>query len=148
MSWLNCGFVHKEGSTDNLRDLKEASKRQIVESIFELTCVSQETKDTILNKVLGDDVSDVAKNCRLTCKASIPTAENKAEIWEALTSENSEYSMYEREAMISGFYSYDQLDILDQYFDKFFEVLPSIYKNQAARYFDRFCFSLLPKMNV
>jgi len=88
-----------------------------------------------LNKVLGDDKSDVAKNCRLRCKASIPTAENKAEIWEAVTSETSDYSMYEREAMISGFYSYGQLDILEPYFDKFFEVLPGIYKKQADRYF-------------
>jgi len=62
----------------------------------------------LLNQVLGDDISDVARNCRLTCKASIATAENKAEIWEALTNEKSEYSMVEKEAMIGGFYSYDQ----------------------------------------
>lgn len=77
--------------------------------------------------MLGDDKSDVAKNCRLTCGASIATAENKAKVWEQLVNEDCGLSMYEREALVGGFYSYDQLDILEPYFEKFFHVLPGIH---------------------
>lgn len=82
------------------------------------------------------------------CKAATPTKENKAEVWKILTEKDSSYSMYEREAMISGFYSYDQLDILEPYFDKFFDVIQDIHGNHAARYFERFLYGLLPKMVV
>jgi len=41
ISWLNNGFVHtQQDPTTNLLELKAASKRQIVESLFELSCVS------------------------------------------------------------------------------------------------------------
>ena len=56
--------------------------------------------------------------------------------------------MYEKESLIDGFYSYDQLDILEPYFDKYFDAIPEIHATQANRYFERFLYTLLPKMVI
>lgn len=71
--------------------------------------------------MLGDDKSDIAKGCRLTCEAANPDPETKALIWSQLVDPKSSFSLYERRSKMEGFYSWDQLDILDEYFDKFYE---------------------------
>jgi len=65
-----------------------------------------------------------------------------------LTGKDSGMSMYQKEALIGGFYSYDQLDILEPFFDRFFDVIQDVHQNSAARYFERFLYGLLPKMII
>jgi len=38
-----------------------------------------------LDKILGGDNSDLAVNCRASCMAGLPDAENKAKIWAEIT---------------------------------------------------------------
>lgn len=92
-----------EGKNDKLFDLNVNHLNSIVVRIFK-TDVDQKVKDNLLEQVLGDDQSDKAKNLRLTCRATSSDPKIKEEIWELLTDPKSASSLYEKTAMMRGFY--------------------------------------------
>ena len=49
---------------------------------------------------------------------------------------------------MAGFYSFGQLDIVSPYFDKYFDILPTLYKQMSYRSFESFFYNLLPRMAV
>lgn len=85
---------------------------------------SQEFKKSLLEKVLGDDKSDVADHLRLTCEALGPDPKVKEKVWNELIDPNSKMSVYDKYAYMEGFYNFNQIDIIRPYFDKFYDVLP------------------------
>ena len=54
-------------------------------------------KNDLLQKVLGNDVSDLAQNLKLTCMASLPDPATKEQVWLELIDTNSSFSLYQRE---------------------------------------------------
>lgn len=66
---------------------------------------SQESKQQILDKVLGDDKSDIAKKLRLTCEALTADPKIKEKVWKELVDPKSTLSVYERRAYMQGFYN-------------------------------------------
>ena len=123
-------------------------KQSILKKIFEEPSISSEVKFELLEKVLGDDKSDIAQNTRETCNALIPTAESKEAVWLAITDVNSTDSIYKRSAKMGGFYSWKQLDLIRPYFARYFEVLPILYEKQAFKFIEAFFHSLLPRMEI
>lgn len=97
-------------------------------------------------KITGDDNSDIAINTRARCMAGLPDAAIKAKVWAEITDLNSQESLYVRNAKISGFYSWDQLDIIAPYFEKYYEILPVLNKGTSFKYLESFFHSLLPTM--
>lgn len=91
-----------------------------------------------MDVVLGDDKSDIAERCRAYCMAAVPDAEVKAKVWAEITDANNSDSLYVRQAKMSGFYGHDQEDIVKPYFDKFYEVLPTMYETCTHKKFDSF----------
>ena len=55
--------------------------------------MTTEAKQALIEKVLGEDKSDIANKCRFTCEATFATKENKDKIWAILIDENTEYSI-------------------------------------------------------
>jgi hypothetical protein len=49
---------------------------------------------------------------------------------------------------MAGFYSWRNLDLVRPYFDKFYEVLPEVYKNSSFKYVEHFFSSLLPRIEI
>lgn len=80
--------------------------------------------------------------------AGLPDAANKAKTWAEITDLNSKDSVYLRSAKIAGFYSWDQIDIIAPYFEKYYEILPVLSKGSSFRYFETFFHSLLPTMQI
>ena len=78
----------------------------------------------------------------------LPDPAVKASVWAELIDPNNKDSAYMRDAKMAGFYSLNQLDIVSPYFDKFFDVLPLIYKQSSYRSFQSFFYNLLPRMVV
>ena len=99
-------------------------------------------------KITGDDNSDIAINTRARCIAGLPDAAIKAKVWAEITDLNSQESLYVRNAKISGFYSWDQLDIIAPYFEKYYEILPILNKGTSFKYLESFFHSLLPTMQI
>lgn len=100
----------------------------------------------LLKKITADDNSDIAINTRAKCMAGLPDAALKAKIWAEITDLNSKDSLYVKNAKIAGFYSWDQLDIISPYFDKYYEILPVLNQGTTYKYMSSFFYSLLPTM--
>ncbi len=99
-------------------------------------------------KTMGDDNSDLAVNARAKCMAGLPDAAMKAKTWAEITDTQSKESLYLRSAKISGFYSWDQLDIIAPYFDKYYDEIPRLNKETTYKYLNTFFYSLLPTMQI
>ena len=146
--WLENGVVFNNLETKaELFKLGTKHRYSILKKIFEEPSIPVPEKHELLAKVIGDDKSDIAENTKETCIALIPTAENKAHVWEQLTDTNSTESIYKRGAKMGGFYSWKQLDLIRPYFDKFYEVLPHIYEKSTFKYVENF-YTLLPRMEI
>ena len=131
----------------SLYELKTSHKHSILRSLFESKHFEHDTKMEMMEMVLADDKSDLADRCRAACLASLPDAECKAKTWAEITDPNSKDSAYVRGAKMSGFQNRDQLDIIQPYFDKFFEVLPTLRaKGMSHKNFSAFFHNLLPRI--
>jgi hypothetical protein len=146
--WLESGIVFANIQNKiELFKLGTKHKHSILKKVFEEPSISIAEKEALLAKVIGDDKSDIAENTKETCFAFIPTAENKAKVWEQITDPNSTESIYKRKAKMSGFYSWKQLDLIRPYFDKYYEVLPLIFEKNPFNYVEAFTI-LLPRMEI
>lgn len=146
--WLDRGAILKADGTE-LFKLSKKHKLSIVKVVFEEPSFeNEEEKQELLEKVIGDDKSDIAVNARLTCRAYKATAENKEAVWKEITDPSSELSLYQKGALMGGFYSFKQLNIIRPYFSKFIEQLPSLYKQQTFKFMEAFSGSLLPRLEV
>ena len=117
--------MSQDGNTE-IKKLTASHQRSIIKRLFKSSVLTLERKNELLEQVLKDDNSDLAKNARHSCEASINTPENKERVWKELLDPNSKLSSKERQAMMGGFYSWDQLDLCRPYFDKFYECLTQL----------------------
>jgi hypothetical protein len=100
----------------------------------------------MLEMILGEDKSDQADRCRAYCMASLPDPAIKAKIWAEITDPENKDSAYIRTSKMNGFYVRDQLDIIEPYFDKFYQVLPYAFKTMSYRNFSGFFSAMLPRV--
>ena len=87
--------------------------------------MSDDEKANYLEMVLGDDKSDNAVMTRLSCVAASAKPEVKAQVWQDLVSHESTYSLYERRALMAGFYSATDMDNYRVYSEEFYKCLPT-----------------------
>ena len=80
--------------------------------------------------------------------ASLPDPDVKAKIWAEITDPNNTESLYMKRAKLAGFYSYEQLDIVEPYFDKFYELIPFMQEKTNPKTFEAFFYGLLPRMKI
>ena len=93
-SWVDTGFIHTSADANSsLNELTPADKRKILKTLCKSTQITTETKQALIEKVLGDDKSDVAKKTRLGCEASFATKENKDKLWAIFIDEKTELSI-------------------------------------------------------
>ena len=146
IEWLRQSKITVDGQ--ELYELKQNHKLSIVKTAFKASCLSLEEKQELLNQTLGDDRSDLSENCRATCESSLPDPEIKARVWAEVTDPSNTDSLYKRRAKIEGFYAFSQFDIVEPYFDKFFDVLPMVYEKMTHKNFEGFFYGFLPRMEV
>ena len=100
----------------------------------------------MLDKQIGNFKSDTYNNIRLKCLASTP--EEKENVWAELVSPTSKLSLYQRRALMNGFFSWDQVDICEPYFDKFYDALTDLSDNHNFKYIKTFVDTLLPRLRI
>ena len=54
--------------------------------------MTTDEKNELLNKIIGDDKSDLAKNVKIQCETSIPDAAVKEKAWNEIINPKSTYS--------------------------------------------------------
>ncbi|MGH3155950.1 MAG: ERAP1-like C-terminal domain-containing protein, partial [Streptosporangiaceae bacterium] len=85
---------------------------------------------------LAADVTDEGERRAAFCHAAIPTAENKEATWEELVSGKLPNATFR--AVVDGFFSGDQDDLLEPYGAKYFNIVAEVWrdwKSDMAQYF-------------
>ena len=129
-----------------LYELKPTHKHAILKAFFKSRAFNQGQKMDLLETTLGEDKSDLTENCRASCLASLPDSEVKARIWQEITDPKSTDSTYLRNAKMAGFKSFEQLDLIEPYEDKFFDILYEQHEKTTFKTFNSFFHSMLPRI--
>ena len=109
MTWL-------DGKTPPGVEVSPQNKKAILIKICSNGQYGKDFKNQMMQKVLGDDQSDLALRSRMTCEAAMPLKEQKLKIWRELTGINEQnsnaqvnsFSMEQLEAKIDGVYQWNQ----------------------------------------
>jgi hypothetical protein len=127
--WLTGGFIFTQAAPEiHLIDLSVKHKYSILKKIFEdPDYMPEPQKLELLEVIIGDNKSDIAKNARFACLAILPKAEVKERVWKELTDPNSTESLYDRSAKMGAFSSWKQMELNRPYHDRFFEDLANVY---------------------
>ena len=75
LKWLNHGHIQVDGK--DIFELKSNHQRAILRCIHKSSDISNEVCCEMLEKILKDDKSDLAKGCRFACEASSSKLEDK-----------------------------------------------------------------------
>jgi aminopeptidase N len=92
---------------------------------------------------LARDATDAGARHAATCRASVPTPEGKQEAWEQIVSGSLPNATFR--AMLSGFADDDQPALLAPYQDRYFEVVPRIWRDwtpDMARWFVSYAYPM------
>lgn len=146
LEWMSNSEIKVDGVS--LFTLNKKHNYSILSRLFKSRSYTYDQKMEHMTKVMADDNTDIAVNTRAKCMAGLPDAALKAKTWAEIVDCNSKDSVYLRTAKIQGFYSWDQLDIISPYFDKYYEELPKLSELSSYRYFQTFFYSLLPTMQI
>lgn len=101
-------------------------------------------KKRLLEKQLDSDKSDLALRKKLSCEAALPDAASKAKLWELYNEAEPSMSLHNMGASMGHFNKLNQLDIVEPYLDKFFDVIDNYYSTHNNLYSQTFFWSLSP----
>ena len=122
--WIFSGKVTVDG-VELKSQLTNDQKYMIMQKYSACKDFSQEQKTKLIEKVMENDSSDKAIKAKQISELSTPTAEQKESLWKDISSLNSSESLMQRLIKIQAFFQrYQQLDPIEPYFDKYFEILP------------------------
>lgn len=147
LTWLRAGSILNDDGTTIFK-LSSSHKRGILQVFSKRGKFPAKDMPALIDEVLGEDKSDLAKNTRLVCAAAVPEAANKEKVWNDLLDPQSSLSSKQRQAMMSGFYSWDQIDLIRPYFSRFYEILPQLALDHGNLYVERFFFAMLPRLEI
>lgn len=149
-SWLEHGHIHAtcENPTASMYELKQAHKVAIVKTLHKLQNLKIDDKARYLDMVLADDKSDTAVMTRLSCMAASATPDVKAQVWHDLLSPDSKYSLYEKRALMTGFYSGADMDNYRMYAEKFYQCLPTLSQEHTYKFIETFFANMLPTLEI
>lgn len=146
LEWLEGSKIVVDGK--ELFELSKSHKYSIVRIIFKSKHFSLEQKQALLDKVGGEDISDQGEQLRASCYASTPDPEVKAKVWDDITNPECKDSLYIKRSKMGGFYASDQMEIIEPYFDKFYDVLTELHEKYTYKEFDTFFHNMLPRMKI
>lgn len=96
-SWVEKKYVHTADAADTkIYDLSQNNFFAICKVLSKSAHMTTDEKKALLEQVVGDDKSDLAKNVRIQCETSIPDADVKEKAWNEIVNPNSTYSDKER----------------------------------------------------
>ena len=105
-------------------------------------------KERLVREELDRDKSEKGKLFELTCYALLPDKARKEEVWEKALDRQGKLSFYEHKALMEGFWSPKQDDLLKDYFDKFLEVVPEIANRGDKDFVKNFMSGMCPTYGV
>ena len=98
---------------------------------------------------LARDATDAGERQAATCRAAIPTAEAKAAAWDLVVGGTLTNATFR--AVLAGFEDLDQLVLLATYDERYFEVLPRVWRewsSDMARWFVSYAYPMTDSTSV
>lgn len=109
ISWIEKGYIHTTDAPDvKVFELKQNDKFTILKTLYKLRAITNEQKQAVYDKVTDVPESDIKGRVVKFCEAAKDDAGAKAAAWELVTATTSDLTLYERAALLQGFYSWDQ----------------------------------------
>lgn len=143
-----------DGKTPPGIEISPDNKKSILIKICSNADYGKDYKNSMMQKVLGDDMSDMAIRSRMKCEAAMPIKDQKLKIWRELTGINeknsnaqvSSFSDQELTAKSEGLYQWNQQDVLEPLFDDYLKVIGDkrFYGTHGYKYTRQFVNTLLP----
>lgn len=146
LSWIKTGKIIIDKS--EICSIEPGHKYAFLKSFFKSRDHSKGEKELLMHRLLGKDQSPSAEACRAQCEASLPDQASKAKVWSEITDPGSPDSPIEKAAKMEGFYSEEQLDLCEPYFDKFFEALSLQRRMNSYKGMCQFFHGMLPRLHV
>lgn len=108
-------------------EMTPEQKYSVLKHYFSSTSFNSDEKKALLEVALADDKSDKAQKCEQLCKQCLPDADLKDRIWTALTDMQSTEGLQQMQIKMQGFFRRNQqLDLIQPYFEKYFDVLGEV----------------------
>jgi aminopeptidase N len=114
--------------------------------LHRLVVLGSAGEDDITNELDRDDTATGRRHAR-RLRASIPTAEAKAEAW-LLATEDESLSNAEQNAVIAGFQQPEHRDLLRPYVERYFEVVGAAWERRTAEMAEHIAVGLYPHQIV
>ena len=114
--------------------------------LHRLVVLGRAGEDAITNELDRDDTATGHRHAR-RLRASIPTAEAKAEAWQ-LATEDESLSNAEQNAVIAGFQQPEHRELLRPYVERYFEVVGPAWQRRTAEMAEHIAVGLYPQLLV
>ena len=98
---------------------------------------------------LDRDTTDAGERQAATCRAAVPTAEAKAAAWDLVVGGTLPNATFR--AVLAGFEDLDQLALLAPFDERYFEVLPRVWRewsSDMARWFVSYAYPMTDSTSV
>jgi hypothetical protein len=143
-SWVTEGKITIDGEELKV-NLTEDQKYQIIVKVWASSQFNKEEKDALMTKAMEGDESDKGKKAKKQAEFSLADPVLKAQLWTDVTNLESEDSLELSSIKMAGFMTKKlSLDIIKPYFQKYYEVLPTIAANRDREYTTAFMNTLSP----
>jgi len=97
-----------------------------------------------LEKEKQKDISDTGARALLRAKTSVPDINGKRAAWERFINPEIKSSAHQSASEMSGFRWRHQESILEEFFEKFFQIISTIFKTREKEFANSFFVHLIP----
>jgi aminopeptidase N len=136
-------LVNNETFIVGRNNITQDHRFSILSKVFQLRDLDFETKMKLLEvEKERDKNSDKSRKAEITCKACLPTIQNKQEVWDQLVNFPNSDSLHNKRALMIGFAPINQIDLIEEFLtEKFFDAISSLGKCEYfyIDYFLMFC---------
>ncbi len=122
LNWLEHGQIQL--ARNQSYPLSMHQKHAILKGLYKSPDFTSEFKELELVRTVGQNSSDdFTQSCKAHCEASLPDPQKKSEIWNRIVDPNNNDSSIIKASRMAGFMQKEQVELLEPYFDQFFDAL-------------------------
>ena len=119
-------------------------RRALIRKIWRSKDIPREVKVELLEAEIKGDESDDAEKLQAFCEAAQPIAEIKKAVFESTTDLKDKRSQHLRNSAMAGFWDSREREMLEEYVDKWFEIIIPTFKNGERRFAEAVFHNLKP----
>jgi len=142
--WIMDGKIVIDG-VELKSTLTHENKYDILQTVYCSKDFTLDEKTALKAKVFESDSSDKGARVQKICSYSLPDAELKAKLWAEIIDPESKDSLMELNLKMQGFWRREmQLDLIQPYFHKYYEVVHEVVEKRDREVAEAFISTFSP----